>query len=117
MSSGFSADPARLRQHGGEFAGHADRAAAIHSQLSDALGEAGECWGDDEAGRSFAAGYTQPAQDTLGTLGGLQAGLADVGDRFTGTADRYEQAEQDNIITDPLAGAHPLRAATLREQD
>ena len=38
------------------------------------------------------------------TLGALPAGLADVGERFTGTADRYEQAEQNN-------------AENLRQQD
>ena len=104
MSSGFSADPGKLRQHGGEFADHAQRAGEVHSQLDTALTEAGECWGDDEAGRAFAAVHAQPAQDTLSTLRALPAGLADVGNRFTSTADRYEQADADN-------------AATLREQD
>ncbi len=96
MTGGFSADPARLRQHGGEFAGHAERTSAIHRELSGALGESGACWGDDEAGQSFAAGYLQPAQDTLSMLGSLPAGLADVGDRFTATAGRYEQVDQQN---------------------
>ncbi len=104
MNGGFSADPARLRRHGGEFAGHADRASEIHRRLSQALTDAGECWGDDEAGRTFAATHARSAQDTLGKLGDLPGDLADVGDRFTGTAERYEQAEHEN-------------AATLREQD
>jgi hypothetical protein len=104
MSSGFNADPAKLRQHGSEFASHAQRTGEIHRQLGQALTDAGECWGDDEAGRAFAAGYAQPAQETLSKLGALPEGLADVGDRFTGTADRYEQAEDGN-------------AATLRKQD
>ena len=99
MSSGFSADAARLRQHGGEFAGHAERTATIHRRLSQALDEAGACWGDDEAGRNFAAGYNEPAQDTLRGLGALPADLADVGDRFTGTAQRYERTEQDNATS------------------
>jgi uncharacterized protein YukE len=104
MTGGFSADPAKLRQHGGEFAGHAERTGDIHRQLNQALTEAGECWGDDDAGRAFAGSYAQPAQDTLSKLGALPAGLADVGDRFTSTADRYDNAEQDN-------------AATLHQQD
>jgi WXG100 family type VII secretion target len=104
MTSGFSADPAKLRQHGGEFAGHAERAGDIHRQLDQALTEAGQCWGDDDAGQAFAASYAQPAQDTVNRLGALPAGLADVGDRFTQTADRYEQTENDN-------------AANLRQQD
>lgn len=103
MTSGFNADPANLRQHGGEFAGHAERTGEIHRQLNAAITDAGECWGDDEAGRAFAESYAQPAQDTLGKLGALPAGLADVGDRLIGTASRYEQTETDN-------------AATLREQ-
>ncbi|HEX3778256.1 MAG TPA: WXG100 family type VII secretion target [Pseudonocardiaceae bacterium] len=104
MTSGFSADPAQLRQHGGEFAGHADRTGAIHTELTGALAATGTCWGEDAAGQSFAAGYLQPAQDTLAKLGSLPAGLADVGDRFTATATRYEQVDQQN-------------AAGLRAQD
>jgi hypothetical protein len=104
MNSGFSADPAQLRRHGGEFDGHAEKAGKIHRTLHQALSEAGECWGDDEAGQTFAAAYHQPAEDTLGKLAALPAGLADVGDRFTTTADRYEQTEHHN-------------AANLREQD
>jgi WXG100 family type VII secretion target len=104
MTSGFSADPAKLRQHGGEFAGHAERTGEIHRQLNQAVTDAGQCWGEDEAGQAFAAAYAQPAQETLSKLQALPAGLADVGDRFTGTAQRYEQTEQDN-------------AAALREQD
>jgi uncharacterized protein YukE len=104
MTGGFSADPARLRKHGGEFAGHAERAGAIHGELTSALAATGSCWGDDAAGQSFAAGYLQPAQDTLDKVGSLPAGLADVGDRFTATAGRYEQVEQQN-------------SASLRDQE
>lgn len=99
MTTGFSADPERLRQHGGEFAGHAERVGAIHRELSGALAESGSCWGDDAAGQSFAAGYLQPSQDTLAKLGSLPAGLVSIGDRFTATAGRYARVEQQNSDT------------------
>jgi uncharacterized protein YukE len=96
MTEGFRADPAQLRKHGSDLAGHADRIGAIHSELNQAVTEAGACWGDDEAGRSFEAGHLQPANDTLRRLGSLPAGLAEVGDRFAATAEEYEQVEQQN---------------------
>jgi hypothetical protein len=93
---GFQVDPAVLARHAGEFPGYADRAGAIHRQLADTLAELGDCWGDDPAGRSFAAGHVQAAGTTLTGLGALPARLADVGDRFTATANGYTRADDDS---------------------
>ncbi|HEX3787295.1 MAG TPA: hypothetical protein VHW44_05500 [Pseudonocardiaceae bacterium] len=96
MTGGFTADPDTLRDQAGQFATHADDVSGVHGQLSGALADAGTCWGDDEVGRSFAAGHVQPASDTLDQLGQLPGRLTDVGDRFTATADAYQQADEAN---------------------
>jgi hypothetical protein len=94
MSSGFQADPAKLTRHAAEFPDLAARAGAIHGELAAALASAGPCWGDDPAGRSFAAGHVQPAGDTLDGLNALPGQLTDVGDRFTATAQGYQQSDE-----------------------
>jgi uncharacterized protein YukE len=95
-ADGYRADPAALRAHGATFSSYADRAGAIHRQLSQALEDAGDCWGSDAAGQSFAAGHLPGAQGTLAAIGGLPDKLTGVGEKFTSTADGYDQAEQDN---------------------
>lgn len=94
MTAGFQVDPVALARHAGEFPALADRARAIHTELAAALSAAGPCWGDDEAGRSFAAGHVQPAGQTLDLLGTLPGRLADVGDRFGATARAYQQSDR-----------------------
>ncbi|HEX9336504.1 MAG TPA: hypothetical protein VF892_11490 [Pseudonocardiaceae bacterium] len=94
MTPGFEVDPVALTRHAAEFPALADRANAIHAELAAALQSAGSCWGDDEAGRSFAAGHVQPAGQTLDQLGTLPGQLADVGDRFTTTAHAYQQSDR-----------------------
>ena len=91
---GFQADPAKLAQHAADFPGYADRVGAIHDELSTALAEAGQCWGQDAAGQSFAAGHVAPASATLDQLAALPGRLTDVGDRFTATARRYRQTDE-----------------------
>jgi hypothetical protein len=92
--TGFQADTAKLARHAAEFGAFADRAGAIHGELSAALDAAGPCWGDDPAGRSFAAGHVGAAESTLDGLGGLPGRLNDVGDRFSATARGYQQADE-----------------------
>lgn len=94
MTNGFRADPAALARQAAEFPGLAQQAGAIHAELADALAAAGPCWGDDAAGRSFAAGHVAAAGDTLGGLGALPGRLGDVGDRLATTARGYQQADQ-----------------------
>lgn len=93
---GFSADVERLHRHAGEFPGLSDQVSAVHQELSDSLAAAGDCWGDDAVGQSFAAGHVQAAGDTLAELGALPGRLTEVGDRFTATANAYQQVEQGN---------------------
>jgi uncharacterized protein YukE len=93
MSSGFQADPAKLAKHAADFPGYADQVGAIHGELAGALAATGRCWGDDDAGRSFADSHVQQAGDTLAGLATLPDKLTDVGGRFTATAGGYASAE------------------------
>lgn len=90
---GFQVDPDVVAGHAADFPGYADQVGAIHADLTSALAEAGECWGDDAAGQSFAAGHVAPASTTLDGLAALPGRLTDVGDRFTATANRYREAD------------------------
>jgi uncharacterized protein YukE len=95
--TGFEADPAAIARHAADFPGYADRVGAIQDELTSALAAAGPCWGDDAAGQSFAAGHVEPADDTLSRLAALPGQLGDVGDRFTETATRYQQADEYGV--------------------
>jgi hypothetical protein len=93
-ATGFQVDPAALTRHAADFPSFADRVGAIHGELTSTLATAGSCWGDDEAGRSFAASHLSPANGTLDQLGALPGRLTDVGDRFTATATGYQRADE-----------------------
>ncbi|KAA2251250.1 hypothetical protein F0L68_38195 [Solihabitans fulvus] len=95
-ADGFRSDHQRLAEHAGEFTGLASRAGDITGELRRALEQAGDCWGSDAVGRSFAASHVRAATETLGRVGGLSDGLGDVGQRFAATAETYRQVDEDN---------------------
>jgi hypothetical protein len=92
-SRGFDVDADRLTARAGEFPGLAERAGAIHRELSEALTAVGPCWGNDSVGRSFAAAHVEPADATLGALGSLPSRLGAVGTRFGDTAAAYRDLD------------------------
>lgn len=92
---GFSADPDAMARHAERFDGLGERAARIHDELSDALRDAGDCWGADEVGKSFAAGHVERADATVADLGGLPERLGDMRTRLTGTAAGYRETDRD----------------------
>jgi uncharacterized protein YukE len=96
-NQGFQADPAALARHAADFPGYADRLGAIHDELGSALAAVGRCWGDDAAGQSFAASHVRSADDTLTDLAALPGRISDVGDRFSTTATRYQQADEYGV--------------------
>jgi hypothetical protein len=93
MTDGFNVDADRLTAQAGQFPALAERAGAIHRELSEALAEAGACWGSDSVGRSFAAAHTGPADGTLTGLGGLPGRLDSVGTRLADTARGYRDQD------------------------
>ena len=94
--TGYEVDTAKLRKHAGEFPGLADQLSGVHRRLSDALDAAGNCWGDDPVGRSFAEGHAHAAGSTLDRMGALPGQITEVSDRLHATAAAYEQVEQAN---------------------
>lgn len=94
MTAGFEVDPTALARHAADFPALSDRAGKIHSELAAALAAAGPCWGDDEAGQTFAAGHEAPAGQTLDQLGSLSGQLSTVGDGLTTMARAYQRSDQ-----------------------
>lgn len=93
MNDGFEVDADRLTARAGEFPGLAERAGAIHRDLSDALAAVGPCWGRDGVGQSFAAAHVAPADATLGSLGSLPSQLNELGTRFADTGAAYRDLD------------------------
>jgi hypothetical protein len=90
---GFDVDADRLAARAAEFPGLAERAGAIHRELSDALATVGPCWGTDSVGQSFAAAHVESADATLGALGSLPSRLGEVGTRFGDTGAAYRDLD------------------------
>lgn len=93
MTDELHADVARLREKATEFDGFAERAGKIAGQLRDNLDTAGECWGSDEVGRSFAAAH-QPAGAVLDTLGSLGSRLGEMGTRLGDAASSFHSGDE-----------------------
>ncbi|MFL6145775.1 MAG: WXG100 family type VII secretion target [Labedaea sp.] len=100
--NGFQADAGRLSTQAGEFPGLAERAGAIHRELSGTLTELGACWGSDPVGQSFAAVHVDPADATIDRLGTLPGRLGSVGTRFAETGSAYRT--QDAAGADTFTG-------------
>ncbi len=99
MADGFRAETTRLITEAGRFDGLVTRVEAIHRDLADQLAAAGECWGTDEVGQSFAATHVPSAEEVLGALGGLPGKLGAVGGHFGDTARTYRAGDGDNART------------------
>jgi uncharacterized protein YukE len=99
MTDGFHADVEALTTQAGRFGGLADRAAAIHRELTDTLTGLGPCWGDDAVGQSFGAAHVAPADGTLTAIGALPDRIGGVGTRFAGTARAYHEQDASGAGT------------------
>jgi hypothetical protein len=95
--TGFEADADALTARAAEFPGLAERVGKIHSELSDALGTAGQCWGADSVGQSFATAHVGPSDATLGRLNSLPDQLGEVGVRFAGTGAAYRAQDSTGV--------------------
>lgn len=92
--SGFSVDAGSLARHAERFDGLAEEVGRIQGELRDALGEAGDCWGSDAVGQSFAAGHVEPSETTMSELGALPDLLSDVRGKLAGTAAGYRETDE-----------------------
>lgn len=94
--SGYEADLAKLTAGAGELRGFASQAGEIAGALDKALAAFGACWGDDAAGRSFAASHEKPSGAASGALTSLATTLGDVGEKLRATAETYRHVEESN---------------------
>lgn len=99
MTDGFQADVEALADRAGQFGGLADRAGAIHRELTGSLTGIGSCWGNDAVGQSFGAAHVAPADGTLTGLGALPDRIDGVGGRFAGTAQAYREQDTSGAGT------------------
>ncbi|WP_223839940.1 WXG100 family type VII secretion target [Saccharopolyspora pogona] len=103
--SGFRSDLGQLTKHAGEFGGLAGQAQRIADTLREALDVAGDCWGGDEIGASFARTHCGRADQALDDLGAMSGRLRDMGEKFAATVATSGQADAGNAdVLGRLAG-------------
>jgi uncharacterized protein YukE len=93
-AGGFSTDVDLVLDRAGQLDGLSGTADAIASELADALARAGQCWGNDQVGASFASGYTDAAEATFALVKGLPSELSDIGGRLAKTARIHRELDQ-----------------------
>jgi hypothetical protein len=89
----FSVDPASLRRAGAEIGLQASALEAALVRLQGRLSSLGDVCGNDEQGRSFAAGYQPKAELLERALRQMVKGLEDVDRGLRLMADNYDGAE------------------------
>lgn len=75
MEPGYHVDPAALQAAAPGFSAAGVSLDAASDAVSATIAAEGNCWGDDEAGRSFARGYEPSAQLALQGFGVLVEAL------------------------------------------
>ncbi|MFC0544292.1 WXG100 family type VII secretion target [Kutzneria chonburiensis] len=93
-TGGFSTDVDRVLDRAGQLDGLSGTAQSIFTELSDALADAGPCWGSDSIGQSFASGYTDAAEATFELVKALPGQLTDVGGRLAEHARIHRSVDQ-----------------------
>ena len=93
-TGGFSTDVDRVLDRASQLDSLSDTAQSIFKELSDALAAAGQCWGTDQVGQSFASGYTDAAEATFKLVKALPGQLTDVGGRLADHARIHRSADQ-----------------------
>jgi uncharacterized protein YukE len=66
---GFRVDPVRLRGASPQFDTVADQLQDVRTALETALAAEGPCWGEDDAGQTFARSYLPQTGATTQALG------------------------------------------------
>ncbi|MQA87370.1 MAG: PE domain-containing protein [Streptosporangiales bacterium] len=93
MLDRFWVQPEELRGRAGGYSGVADQLEDILARLQTVLAGAGECWGDDEAGRQFARAYGGPAGRAQQAFHEFSESMRDVHRRLARMADNYERVD------------------------
>ena len=77
--SGIEVDPAELQAAAPAYLAHSQTLTDIYSTLVGKLNDAGDCWGNDDAGKAFAAKYVGPAVSALNQIEAACTGLGSAG--------------------------------------
>lgn len=89
----FDVTPASLHAAGGTWRGQAPVVEAALRRLQGQLDALGQPWGDDEAGRAFAAQYRPEARKVMSAVEQLARGLDAMADGLDLMGRRYQAAE------------------------
>ncbi|MBI1758364.1 MAG: hypothetical protein HYR62_03945 [Actinobacteria bacterium] len=95
MSDALNVDPAGLRRAAATLAGTGRALAGEFHDCTGVLAARGSPWGSDDAGTGFGVGYLELTGLAVDACRALTAGLADLADRLTATAEAAERADQD----------------------
>jgi uncharacterized protein YukE len=93
MTGGFQTDPEALQGNAPRYQRVSDQLQEIFDKLSNLLEAEGACWGNDDAGRAFAAKYVPGALDALQQMDSTNQGLRSMVDGICSWAKNYVNAD------------------------
>ena len=97
MGDRVAVNPGRVQQASKSFHDLSDLARRTNENLHKALAAAGECWGNDKIGKSFADNYVETSKSVPATLNtfveSMKNKAADVDAMAKGYAKREDDAE------------------------
>lgn len=91
---GFQVDPVRLRGAAPRFDAVADQVQDARVALEAALAAEGPCWGEDDAGQTFARGYLPQAEAATRALGTVVEALRAIRTSLDAAAGTWEGCDQ-----------------------
>jgi len=94
MPNGYTVDPSALESSSPEYGDHARQLTDIYNELTSKLLAEGDCWGNDDAGRSFAANYVGPAINALESMRQHSEGLVTISEGVYDWARNYISADE-----------------------
>ncbi|HET7015706.1 MAG TPA: hypothetical protein VFI65_17435 [Streptosporangiaceae bacterium] len=103
--TGFEANPAALKASAPVYLAHSQTLTDIYDTLVGKLNDAGDCWGNDDAGKAFAAKYVGPAVKALDQIAEACTGLGTAGQGTYTWAINYlnaqdtDQQDVTNLVT------------------
>lgn len=93
MSDQMRMQPEEIRTGGKKIGDSGDDLDQVLTTLKSALDGEGECWGNDEAGQTFAKDYTQGRDSVFESLKKVVEALGNIDDNLKATADDTETSD------------------------
>ena len=92
--NGFTAQTGDLGGQAPQYQSVANQVQLIYQTLSTALDSYGACWGNDDAGQTFARKYVGPALSALSQMDSADQGLQSMADGVSSWAKNYQDTDQ-----------------------